>query len=317
MQQSDERRDERKTRPGVLTMWQVARTPRWIGALVFAFAVAGGSSRCSASGSSGAASTSGTVVGRADRDIRARSRRSRRPQSARDDRRRRPARLVEGELRGRRLRRGLGDRFNEPARGLLGRRARGRARGTATARASRSRSAGRASTPRRRDGGSRASSPSTARFTGRYLATEPPADDDFENGRADTVSVAALINQWAGRPRRRLWRLRRLRRGTRRARRSSTRAARLRGGLNWLNIFYAIEWVIFAGFAVFLWCRLVRDEWEREQELGSEELNSAHARLIVDQGPRTSDIPASGSALPALQGHLDHHRVVPPAARAS
>jgi len=36
--------------------------------------------------------------------------------------------------------------------------------------------------------------------------------------------------------------------------------------LNWLNIFYAIEWVVFAGFAVFLWYRLVRDAWERELE---------------------------------------------------
>jgi len=36
--------------------------------------------------------------------------------------------------------------------------------------------------------------------------------------------------------------------------------------LNWLNVFYAIEWVVFAGFAVFLWYRLVRDALEREQE---------------------------------------------------
>ena len=35
--------------------------------------------------------------------------------------------------------------------------------------------------------------------------------------------------------------------------------------LNWLNLFYAAEWVIFAGFAVFLWWRLVRDVWERER----------------------------------------------------
>lgn len=35
---------------------------------------------------------------------------------------------------------------------------------------------------------------------------------------------------------------------------------------NWLNIFYALEWAVFAGFAVFLWYRLVRDAWEREQE---------------------------------------------------
>lgn len=37
--------------------------------------------------------------------------------------------------------------------------------------------------------------------------------------------------------------------------------------LNWLNVFYAIEWVVFAGFAVYLWYRLVRDAKEREFEV--------------------------------------------------
>jgi hypothetical protein len=36
--------------------------------------------------------------------------------------------------------------------------------------------------------------------------------------------------------------------------------------LNWLNVFYAIEWVVFAGFAFFLWYRLVRDAFHREIE---------------------------------------------------
>ncbi|WP_082456062.1 MULTISPECIES: SURF1 family protein [unclassified Plantibacter] len=36
--------------------------------------------------------------------------------------------------------------------------------------------------------------------------------------------------------------------------------------LNWLNIFYAAEWVVFACFAVFLWYRLAKDAWEREIE---------------------------------------------------
>ena len=30
--------------------------------------------------------------------------------------------------------------------------------------------------------------------------------------------------------------------------------------LNFLNIFYAIEWVVFSGFAIFMWWRLVQDE---------------------------------------------------------
>lgn len=36
--------------------------------------------------------------------------------------------------------------------------------------------------------------------------------------------------------------------------------------INWLNIFYSIEWVLFAGFAVFLWWRLVTDDHRREQD---------------------------------------------------
>ncbi|MHA7268358.1 SURF1 family protein [Arthrobacter sp. HLT1-20] len=36
--------------------------------------------------------------------------------------------------------------------------------------------------------------------------------------------------------------------------------------VNWLNIFYAIEWVVFAGFALFLWWRLVADDYRRDQD---------------------------------------------------
>lgn len=37
--------------------------------------------------------------------------------------------------------------------------------------------------------------------------------------------------------------------------------------VNWLNVFYAIEWLVFAGFAVFFWYRLARDAWEKEHEM--------------------------------------------------
>ncbi|GAA1766083.1 SURF1 family protein [Kocuria aegyptia] len=35
--------------------------------------------------------------------------------------------------------------------------------------------------------------------------------------------------------------------------------------VNLLNLFYAVEWVVFAGFALYIWWRFVRDEWQREQ----------------------------------------------------
>ena len=39
--------------------------------------------------------------------------------------------------------------------------------------------------------------------------------------------------------------------------------------VNWLTLFYAVEWALFAGFAVFLWWRLVQDELLREQGVAS------------------------------------------------
>ena len=40
--------------------------------------------------------------------------------------------------------------------------------------------------------------------------------------------------------------------------------------LNWLNIFYAIEWIAFALVALYFWYRLVKDAVEREEEIDAE-----------------------------------------------
>lgn len=40
--------------------------------------------------------------------------------------------------------------------------------------------------------------------------------------------------------------------------------------VNWLNIFYGVEWVVFAGFAFFIWWRLVKDDLVRDQEYETE-----------------------------------------------
>ena len=114
-------------------------------------------------------------------------------------------------------------------------------------------------------------------FAGRYLTTEPPTEDDYEAGEQNSASVAALINQWA------------------------EPVSGVYGGylvldnalvgldtidspvpttditLNWLNIFYAVEWVVFAGFAIFLWFRLVKDAFEREEEERADEAAAAGA----------------------------------------
>lgn len=49
--------------------------------------------------------------------------------------------------------------------------------------------------------------------------------------------------------------------------------------INWLNLFYALEWAVFAGFAVFFWYRLARDDWEKIHEL----------QLMGEQEPLSQD----------------------------
>ncbi len=45
--------------------------------------------------------------------------------------------------------------------------------------------------------------------------------------------------------------------------------------VNWLNVFYAIEWAVFAGFAFYMWYRLARDAWEKEVEALADDPSTA------------------------------------------
>ena len=111
--------------------------------------------------------------------------------------------------------------------------------------------------------------PATLDVAGRYLPTESPELNDVEAGERRALSIGELVNLWAepgpvyagyvvlADPTPGLDAIHQP---------PPTRDA----SLNWLNVFYAIEWVVFAGFAVFLWYRLVRDAWERERELEEE-----------------------------------------------
>jgi surfeit locus 1 family protein len=103
-------------------------------------------------------------------------------------------------------------------------------------------------------------------FSGRFLPSEPPQEDDFENGEQNSMSVAAFVNQWPTVPT-----------GVYNGYlvtdaapagldQIDAPAPSTEISVNWLNIFYAVEWAVFAGFAVFLWFRLVKDAWEREQD---------------------------------------------------
>jgi hypothetical protein len=100
---------------------------------------------------------------------------------------------------------------------------------------------------------------------GRYVPTESPQQSNFMDGEMSTVAIPELLNLWespgpvyggyvvlASAP----------------AGLSTigTEPPPTESELNWLNLFYAMQWVIFGVFALYLWWRLVRDEWEREAE---------------------------------------------------
>jgi surfeit locus 1 family protein len=112
--------------------------------------------------------------------------------------------------------------------------------------------------------------PRPASLVGRYLATEASTDDDFQTGERRAMAVATLVNEWTG-PVDTVYGGY-LIAATAPASLSTidSPAPQQEVELNWLNIFYAIEWVVFAGFAFYLWFRLVRDQWEREVEERSE-----------------------------------------------
>ncbi|MDH6532354.1 surfeit locus 1 family protein [Aurantimicrobium minutum] len=115
-------------------------------------------------------------------------------------------------------------------------------------------------------------------WTGRFMPTEAPElpgtnDDPLSES---TLSVASLVNQWPGYT------------GTVYSGYliNDTAPAGLEvidsfapkneGSVNWLNIFYALEWIVFAGFAFYIWWRLVKDDYERQQdelELAASEVN--------------------------------------------
>ena len=104
---------------------------------------------------------------------------------------------------------------------------------------------------------------------GRFLPSEAPIApaDDADPESMQTVAVAQLVNVWADYDDRPVY----FGYVT-----SADPAAGLEAisspppeeskELNWLNVFYAVEWVVFAGFAIFLWYRLVKDAVQRERE---------------------------------------------------
>jgi len=132
-------------------------------------------------------------------------------------------------------------------------------------------------------------------LTGRLIPSEAPIPNiDAGPGRASAVSVAELINLWdvSSYP------------GfvAASAERSAGADVAASGAIkplaigpqpaaqtvNWLNLFYAAEWVVFAGFALFIWWRLVKDDYRR----GLEDAQDEEAARLAAVGGH-GDLPSS------------------------
>lgn len=107
-------------------------------------------------------------------------------------------------------------------------------------------------------------SPPTPAIEGRYLASESPQQSDFEAGQRSALAVAELVNLWADAPDGVYGGYVVIDADIAGLTQIDSPPPNTEVSLNLLNIFYAAEWVIFAGFAVFLWYRVVRDAWEDE-----------------------------------------------------
>jgi cytochrome oxidase assembly protein ShyY1 len=99
---------------------------------------------------------------------------------------------------------------------------------------------------------------------GRYLPTESPQETDFENGQRSVLAVPELVNIWTTPPDGAYGGYVILGEAPVGLETIDAPPPSTEVSLNLLNVFYAIEWVIFAGFAIFLWYRLVKDAWEEE-----------------------------------------------------
>lgn len=114
-----------------------------------------------------------------------------------------------------------------------------------------------------------------ATLEGRYVPSESPQSGDFENGNRTVIAVADLINEWddVGPVYSGYLVLSNAPNGLEAV---VAPAPELDRELNILNLFYAIEWVLFGGFAVYLWWRLVKDEQEKlEHAAGAEATTEA------------------------------------------
>ena len=107
-----------------------------------------------------------------------------------------------------------------------------------------------------------------APLVGRYVPTESPQQSDFRAGERSALAVPELLNLWSN-PGPVYGGYLVLAEAPEGLLTIGTETPATERQLNWLNLFYAAEWAIFGVFAIYLWYRLVKDEWERELEEAS------------------------------------------------
>lgn len=137
-------------------------------------------------------------------------------------------------------------------------------------------------------------------FTGRYNPSESPTQPaaNAPQNQLRTVAAAQLINRWEKDPQGGVY----AGYAVLAANTPEITAAGLTPidspppqpaeTINWLNLFYAAEWVIFAGFAFYFWVRLCRDAREREIEAVEQKAGSNQTRpaeLAEHTNPKSQD----------------------------
>jgi cytochrome oxidase assembly protein ShyY1 len=99
--------------------------------------------------------------------------------------------------------------------------------------------------------------------TGRYLQTEAPVDspDESKSYLLGSLSLAQLVNLYSAEPVESFAGFLALDAEPGLGLDPiSLPAQKVGTSVNWLTLFYAVEWVLFGVFAVFLWWRLVQDQ---------------------------------------------------------
>jgi cytochrome oxidase assembly protein ShyY1 len=113
----------------------------------------------------------------------------------------------------------------------------------------------------------------TLTVTGRLLPSEAPVPNvDAGPGRASAVAVAELINTWEiSSYQGFVAATSEVADGVPVAADEAVKALNIPAQppaqqVNWLNLFYSVEWVVLAGFALYIWWRMVADDYRRDLE---------------------------------------------------